>query len=114
MLLVPEAPPTQWVIGQSVREAYFPGLDEPATDESDVTGGDKPVDAYVQSIVVKSSGNLYKPLLGKLTRHPIPDLRLPPGEGRTLLDVGCNWDDGRSPRPTLAIAASALTRTFKR
>ncbi|WP_428686355.1 class I SAM-dependent methyltransferase [Reyranella sp.] len=27
----------------------------------------------------------------ELTEHPIPRIGLPPGEGRTLLDIGCNW-----------------------
>jgi SAM-dependent methyltransferase len=26
-----------------------------------------------------------------VTTYPIPDLRLPPGEGRVFLEVGCNW-----------------------
>jgi SAM-dependent methyltransferase len=26
-----------------------------------------------------------------VTTYPIPEIRLPPGEGRTFLEVGCNW-----------------------
>jgi SAM-dependent methyltransferase len=29
--------------------------------------------------------------MGKLKRYPIPELRLPPGENRTFLDIGCSW-----------------------
>ncbi len=86
VLLVPEAAPTQWVFGQSIRDAYFPSPEAPEIVES---VGD--VDDYVQATIVKSSGNLYRPLIGKLARHPIPQLRLPRGDGRTFLDVGCNW-----------------------
>ena len=49
------------------------------------------VDLYVQEIVVGTCGNLYRGLAGRLGRYPIPELRLPPGEGRRLLDIGCNW-----------------------
>jgi SAM-dependent methyltransferase len=34
---------------------------------------------------------MYRPLIGRLTRYPIPELRLPVGEGKRFLDVGCNW-----------------------
>jgi 2-polyprenyl-3-methyl-5-hydroxy-6-metoxy-1,4-benzoquinol methylase len=47
------------------------------------------VDEYVRSAIVKTHGNLYRH--ARLTRYPIPEFPLPPGEGRALLDVGCNW-----------------------
>jgi 2-polyprenyl-3-methyl-5-hydroxy-6-metoxy-1,4-benzoquinol methylase len=47
------------------------------------------VDEYVRSAIVKTHGNLYRH--ARLTRYPIPDSPLPPGEGRSLLDLGCNW-----------------------
>jgi SAM-dependent methyltransferase len=34
---------------------------------------------------------LYIRLIGKLTDYPIPYLRLPPGEGKRFLEIGCNW-----------------------
>jgi SAM-dependent methyltransferase len=30
-------------------------------------------------------------MIGKLRSYPIPELRLPAGEGKTFLDLGCNW-----------------------
>ena len=57
-------------------------------DEPPANGG---VDPFVQEEIVKTNGNLYKNLRGRLPRYPIPVLRLPPGAGRPLLDVGCNW-----------------------
>src|SRR2546421_318531 len=30
-------------------------------------------------------------LLGELDSYPIPELRLPAGDGRRLIDVGCSW-----------------------
>ena len=49
------------------------------------------VDPVVRYIVAQTSGLLYKHLVGELDSYPIPDLRLPPGNGELLLDVGCNW-----------------------
>lgn len=58
-------------------------------DETAATGG--AVDSYVQSEILYTCGNLYLPLMNRLTRYPIPELRLPAGDGKRLLDVGCNW-----------------------
>jgi len=51
------------------------------------------VDDYVQRAIVGTNGNLYGRIAGRLSRYPIPEIRLPPArEGmRDLLDVGCNW-----------------------
>lgn len=49
------------------------------------------VDTFVQEEIVKTHGNLYHHLKGRLPRYPIPELRLPAGEDAMLLDVGCNW-----------------------
>ncbi|MCY7347866.1 MAG: methyltransferase domain-containing protein [Pyrinomonadaceae bacterium] len=49
------------------------------------------VDAFVQDEVPHTCGNLYFPIRYKLNRYPIPELRLPPGDGARFLDVGCNW-----------------------
>jgi SAM-dependent methyltransferase len=49
------------------------------------------VDPYVAELIVGTHGNLYRHLSTGLPRYPIPDLPLPPGEGRVLLDLGCNW-----------------------
>jgi 2-polyprenyl-3-methyl-5-hydroxy-6-metoxy-1,4-benzoquinol methylase len=38
-----------------------------------------------------TNGMLYIRLIGKLTDYPIPYLRLPPGEGKRFLEIGCNW-----------------------
>ncbi len=49
------------------------------------------VDPVASSLVLATNGLLYKHLVGKLTRAPIPILSLPEGGGRMLLDVGCSW-----------------------
>src|SRR5208283_516447 len=52
------------------------------------TGGG--IDPVVCSLVSATNGIAYRHLRGKLPEYPIPELRLPPGNGRVLLDVGCN------------------------
>jgi 2-polyprenyl-3-methyl-5-hydroxy-6-metoxy-1,4-benzoquinol methylase len=47
------------------------------------------VDEHVRASLIKTHGNLYRG--ARLTRYPIPPFPLPAGEGRQLLDVGCNW-----------------------
>jgi SAM-dependent methyltransferase len=48
-------------------------------------------DPYVQEAIAATGGLMYLPLYRQLTEYPIPELRLASGDGRSLLDVGCNW-----------------------
>jgi ubiquinone/menaquinone biosynthesis C-methylase UbiE/uncharacterized protein YbaR (Trm112 family) len=63
--------------------------------------GKSEIDPVVNVIIGATSGCLYKKLIGRLERYPIPELRLENGQGKRLLDLGCNW--GR-----WSIAASKL------
>ena len=56
-----------------------------------VRAGTAAVDPVVSFLVGATSGYMYAHQIGKLTVYPIPSLRLPPGGGRSLLDIGCNW-----------------------
>ena len=49
------------------------------------------IDAFVQGEIPYTSGNLYFSVQHRLTRYPIPETRLPTGNGERLLDIGCNW-----------------------
>ena len=42
------------------------------------------IDPFVQEVIAATCGRLYEHLIGDLPEYPIPELRLPPGEGRTL------------------------------
>ena len=84
ILLVEEAGPTHRACSKSpdrVRAGHRPKLAPPANG----------VDPYVSKVVERTCGVLYRPLVGRLSAYPIPDLPLPPGDGERLLDVGCNW-----------------------
>ncbi len=87
VMLVEEAPPTHHVCGESLAMAA--GERAVRYDGGDLDADE--IDPYVQDIIVGTCGNLYKPLSGSLSRYPIPELRLPQGQGEWLLDVGCNW-----------------------
>jgi SAM-dependent methyltransferase len=49
------------------------------------------IDETVQRLVSATGGYLYAHLVDGLPRYPIPEIRLPPGKGRRLLDVGSGW-----------------------
>ncbi len=49
------------------------------------------IDSFVQHIIAATNGLLYIRLVGKLREYPIPYLRLPPGNGKRFLEIGCNW-----------------------
>lgn len=62
-----------------------------ATEYEDRALAPGEIDAHVQEAIAATGGFFYRPLVGKLTRYPIPEIRLPDGNGRAMLDLGCNW-----------------------
>lgn len=49
------------------------------------------IDPVVAYLVAATNGLMYKHLIGSLDAYPIPELTLPEGQGRLLVDVGCSW-----------------------
>jgi|SRR5579859_305693 len=49
------------------------------------------IDPFVKEMIGATNGSLYQHLVGKLTEYPVPELRLPAGEGRRFLEIGCHW-----------------------
>lgn len=51
------------------------------------------IDPVVSLLLGGTCGNAYTHLAGnaEVSEYPIPCLELPPGDGHSLLDVGCNW-----------------------
>jgi SAM-dependent methyltransferase len=78
---------------EPTQPGYWSGEDEIARvlreEPAEVEG--EGVDPYVAELIIGTHGNLYRDLAHGMTRYPIPHFPLPPGEGRTLLDIGCNW-----------------------
>lgn len=50
-----------------------------------------PIDPVVSMMIGATGGYLYGEEKGRLLSYPIPEIRLPEGRGRRLLDIGCNW-----------------------
>lgn len=71
--------------------AEIESSDEKLIDTPTAAADENAVDDYVQDEIVRTCGNLYAPLVNNLKRYPIPELRLPFGNGARLLDVGSNW-----------------------
>jgi SAM-dependent methyltransferase/uncharacterized protein YbaR (Trm112 family) len=53
--------------------------------------GPDDIDPFVRNVIGATNGSLYQHLVRNLTQYPIPVLRLPPGNGKLFLEVGCNW-----------------------
>jgi SAM-dependent methyltransferase/uncharacterized protein YbaR (Trm112 family) len=49
------------------------------------------IDPFVRNVIGATNGGFYQHLVGNLTEYPIPNLRLPGGNNRMFLEVGCNW-----------------------
>jgi ubiquinone/menaquinone biosynthesis C-methylase UbiE/uncharacterized protein YbaR (Trm112 family) len=49
------------------------------------------IDPFVQRAIGATNGSLYQHLVGNMTEYPIPHLRLPAGEGKLFLEIGCSW-----------------------
>jgi ubiquinone/menaquinone biosynthesis C-methylase UbiE/uncharacterized protein YbaR (Trm112 family) len=86
ILLVPEAPQTHIEGTRSLAVA-----EEGDARLPQFTVGIGEIDPFVKSAIGATNGNLYQHLVGKLTEYPVPALRLPPGNGRRFLEIGCSW-----------------------
>jgi SAM-dependent methyltransferase len=62
-----------------------------APDEGYPSSSTHGVSDYVQKAIAATGGYMYRSVVGRLKEYPIPAMRLAPGRGRTLLDLGCNW-----------------------
>ena len=103
VMLVAEASETIGVAGDSLAAAVTGGgasglyVETLSLDPREREGivelqrGGSAIDPVVAYLVAATNGMMYRHLIGALGRYPIPELSLPPGEGRRLLDVGCSW-----------------------
>ena len=107
ILLLPEGEQTLWVASASLNagrlgagDPDFVGTIGGATEERaeikrrfanlHANGAGK-IDPVVDVMVSQTGGLLYRGVVGKLPRYPIPSLRLSAGAGTRLLDIGCGW-----------------------
>ena len=102
VLLRPDVPGTIGLIAESLAAENHPedgplylrsvGISDAERDQARaLAAGSHPIDPVVSVLVGATSGHAYKHLIGKLHEYPIPEIRLPPGDGKTLIDIGCSW-----------------------
>jgi hypothetical protein len=70
---------------------YQPWCDYFAPMKTDSRADLFPASDEIDPFVNGTNGAMYRPLVGRLLRYPIRELRVPPGQGQSLLDIGCNW-----------------------
>src|SRR3954471_20878831 len=83
--------PTHDYLRQSLEQVKRVVAGEPLTSVLRACETSNGVDGFVQGELPYTNGNLYFSVQNKLTRYPLPFLRLPESKGERLLDVGCNW-----------------------
>lgn len=92
VMLVDDVEITHEYINQTLEKLSKSKKDKTANQVSHSGAKDKfEIDEFVQGEIPCTSGNLYFSIQHKLTRYPIPEYRLPEGNGERLLDIGCNW-----------------------
>jgi len=70
-------------------DAWLDKFKQPPSNRQSCASDD--IDPFVQANIAATNGVMYRPLVGKLTRYPIPSFPMKPRRGTRLLDVGCNW-----------------------
>jgi SAM-dependent methyltransferase len=104
-ILIDEGAQTIWTAEKSLKhgwhreeyektDPYHLGtmVSQPERDRfQDLLSRAEGVDPVVSLLVAATNGIAYTHLIGNLKDYPIPQLRLPPGNGELLLDIGCNW-----------------------
>lgn len=103
VMLLSDVPPTIDVAEASLRQAHEQSPADPlflaTLSVSDaerrgiaaLAGRGGPIDPVVAYLVAATNGLMYRHLVGRLVSYPIPEIALPPGHGRSLLDIGCSW-----------------------
>jgi len=86
IMLLDDVEATHNAIAKTLSE-----IREQRVSEHDVHAAEGAIDPVVQTVIAATSGYLYRPLVGRLTRYPIPEIPIEKGQGGQLLDIGCNW-----------------------
>ncbi len=75
---------THWAIDHALEHYQDSDADLPTLPADQV-------DPVVQEAISATGGNLYRHLIGKLPRYPIPAIPFDGPAGSAFLDVGCHW-----------------------
>ena len=91
IMLVENAESTHGYIEQTLEKVSQIENNEVSFSNENGSGETGEIDKFVQGEIPYTSGILYFSVQNKLTKYPIPECRLPKGNGERLLDIGCNW-----------------------
>lgn len=85
-IMLTEAPPTHWGF-----RCIDPDEAEKVVErDAAIRRQRAAIDPDVIDALVGTGGNLYR-AVKNLPRYPIPEIRLPDGDGKVLVELGCNW-----------------------
>jgi len=87
ILLRDDVEQTHWAAEDSLQASHTGDF---ADDDPKALDG-QAIDPYVQDWIGATGGLMYQSVVNRLTEYPIPRIPSEPGNGRTLVDVGCNW-----------------------
>jgi SAM-dependent methyltransferase/uncharacterized protein YbaR (Trm112 family) len=89
----PRRAPGQWDTDGATAALHLESLSLSHEEKNAIVAackGSSRIDPVVQYLVAATCGTAYKPVLGRLSEYPIPEIPLSPGGG-LLVDIGCNW-----------------------
>jgi len=84
VMVLGDVEPTHWAITHALEHYHDTEVLPAAVPD----GG---VDSVVQEAVSATCGNLYRHLIGKVPRYPIPIIPFDAPTGSAFLDIGCHW-----------------------
>lgn len=68
---------------------------------------------FVREFLQGSSGRLYHRIRGSIDHYPIPELRVPAGNGETFLDIGCHWGRWAVAAARMGYKVAAIDPNFE-
>lgn len=88
IMLLEEKPHTGSVFANTLKHVAAGTYTDPRKSNPLITGE---VDHIVQTLIASTCGRMYRSLVNRLKRYPIPHLRLETSKGARMLDIGCAW-----------------------
>ncbi|QJR11710.1 hypothetical protein DSM104443_02792 [Usitatibacter rugosus] len=90
-ILLSRTLPSNFWVGDYARDQASGKISlEEMPEVSEVENDPRPIKA-VRDLQSATSGYMYAHLESGLNEYPIPSIRLPPGNGKLLVDIGSNW-----------------------
>src|SRR5262249_16218759 len=87
VLLRDDVEQTHWAAEDSLQASRAGELPDDDPEPVDTQA----IDPLWKGWIGATGGLMYQAVVNRLTEYPIPRIPSEPGDGRTLIDVGCNW-----------------------